>query len=206
MILHIKKIIHEQTLYRHFKAYKDFEDPVWRLYDDAFQEKMAATGCRKWVMDIQLFQEFCGGHSRNRQITADAAVKVPGPVKKLREDQHPSVFFGNSMRAGTCTYGRGCKFPHLCELCLGVHPKSRCLKWRGLLDEFSSSSYVNRWCHSLLIGHSYIIIAECAIPLVWSSVTFLLHYGILVGPWGLPWFYVVAYSFCMFGYGGYGWD
>ena len=37
------------------KAYTEVEDPAWRLYDEAFREKMAATGCKTWGgMDVQL--------------------------------------------------------------------------------------------------------------------------------------------------------
>lgn len=39
------------------KAYTEVEDPAWRQYDDAFREKMAATGCKLWEgMDTQLYR------------------------------------------------------------------------------------------------------------------------------------------------------
>ena len=30
------------------KAQKEFKEPAWRLYDEAYHEKAAATGNRKW--------------------------------------------------------------------------------------------------------------------------------------------------------------
>jgi hypothetical protein len=42
------------------KVYMEAEDPAWRLYDEAYREKMAATGCREWKgMDVQLYQSVC---------------------------------------------------------------------------------------------------------------------------------------------------
>ena len=40
------------------KAFVKVEELAWRLYDEAFREKMAATGIRKWNgMDMGLYQE-----------------------------------------------------------------------------------------------------------------------------------------------------
>ena len=44
------------------KSYLEVEEPGWRLYDEAFREKMAATGVRLWKsVDVQVFQETCRG-------------------------------------------------------------------------------------------------------------------------------------------------
>ena len=43
------------------KAYLEAEEPGWRLYDEAFREKMAATGVRLCKgVDVQVFQGTCG--------------------------------------------------------------------------------------------------------------------------------------------------
>ena len=54
------------------RAYKEVEDPAWHRYDEAYREKMAATGTKMWVgMDVvTLHQQFCGGQPRKR---------TPGP-------------------------------------------------------------------------------------------------------------------------------
>ena len=45
----------------------EVEEPAWRIYDVVFREKMAAMGIRKWKgMDVQLYQEVCGGRARKR--------------------------------------------------------------------------------------------------------------------------------------------
>ena len=47
------------------KAYMEVEDPVWRLYDETYQEKMALTGVKLWPgMDVLVYQEVCGGRPR----------------------------------------------------------------------------------------------------------------------------------------------
>ena len=49
------------------KAYTEVEDPAWWVYDEAFREKMAATGCKTWGgMDVQLYQEVCAGKLRRK--------------------------------------------------------------------------------------------------------------------------------------------
>ena len=59
------------------KAYTEVEDPARRVYDEAFREKMAATGCKTWGgMDVQLYQEVCAGKLRR---------KAPGREVNLEE-------------------------------------------------------------------------------------------------------------------------
>ena len=50
-----------------FKAYEEVEEPAWRLYDEAYREKMASTVVRWWQgVDVQVYQETCGGLPRWR--------------------------------------------------------------------------------------------------------------------------------------------
>ena len=49
------------------RAYVEVEEPGWRLYDEAFRDKMASTGVRSWSgMDVKVYQEVCGGRSKRR--------------------------------------------------------------------------------------------------------------------------------------------
>ncbi len=44
------------------RAAMEVEGLAWRAYDEVFREKMAAMGVKEWEgMDIQLYQEVCGG-------------------------------------------------------------------------------------------------------------------------------------------------
>lgn len=110
-----------------FKAYEEVEDPAWRLYDEAFREKMASTGARLWPgMDVQIYQEVCGGRPRKKvgspqqegkRVGLTAATKRPGVCWQFNE--------------GVCTYGKACRFPHACKVCRGNHPKWQCPSGTG---------------------------------------------------------------------------
>ena len=110
------------------KAYVEVEDPAWRVYDIAFREKMAATEVKEWKgMDIQLYQEVCGGRPRKRQLES-ARDGGRGAVAVCWK-------FNNG---GVCRFGSKCKFPHICEECGGGHSKMACdgrggalKKWKG---------------------------------------------------------------------------
>ena len=97
------------------KAYSEVEEPAWRL-DDVAYKKMAA-------MDVQLYQEVCGGRPRRKAVSqADPkGTGGPGSPRRLLEGCRPAVCW--QFNDGGCTFGRGCKFPHSCEICRGNHPK-----------------------------------------------------------------------------------
>ena len=106
------------------QAHAEVEEPYWLLYDEAYREKMASTGVRKWRgRDLSLYQEICGGQARKG---------VDGGVQGSRQPmKRPSnagsvrhVCYG--FNDGYCTFGKGCKFPHLCQVCHGNHPRSKC--------------------------------------------------------------------------------
>jgi hypothetical protein len=118
------------------KAYTEAEDPAWRLYDEAYREKMAATGCREWKgMDVQLYQSVCAGRYR-RVAIAKAQSWVDKPVtgtKRPRNEGGPGVCW--QFNNGRCAYGQTCKFTHACGICRGPHPRVRCVAqdsgWKG---------------------------------------------------------------------------
>lgn len=108
------------------KAAMEVEGVSWRLYDEAFRDKMAAIGVREWAgMDVQLYQEICGSHPRKivGQFHEGKGHGIVG-VRRLGSEKRPSVCW--LFNEGKCTYGAKCKFPHVCEMCGGNHSKSRC--------------------------------------------------------------------------------
>ena len=47
------------------RAQVEYEEPAWRLYDEAFRDKAASTGNRKWALqDIHLYNQFFTGRAR----------------------------------------------------------------------------------------------------------------------------------------------
>ena len=109
------------------RAYSEVEDPAWRLYDIAYREKMAAMGQTIWSgMDVQIYQEVCEGRPRRRAIPQGEARGATGATstRRLTDARRPAVCW--QFNEGGCTFGRACKFPHVCENCQGSHPKFRC--------------------------------------------------------------------------------
>ena len=111
------------------KAYAEVEEPAWWEYDEAFCEKMASTGKRSWKgMDVSLYQELCGSRPRRRAPMPLADTKGTGKTAlgkrpgESKRKAHVCWLFNE----GECTYGARCKFPHLCEMCQGNHPKRHC--------------------------------------------------------------------------------
>ena len=111
------------------KAYAEVEEPAWWEYDEAFREKMASTGNRSWKgMDVSLYQELCGSRPRRRVTVPTNELKNAGKAAlgkrsgEVRKKAHVCWMFNE----GECTYGARCKFPHVCEVCQGSHPKRHC--------------------------------------------------------------------------------
>ena len=118
------------------RAYTEVEDPAWQLYDIAYHEKMAATGRKIWSgMDVQIYQEVCGGRPRRRAISQGEAKGATWATsaKSPMEARRPAVCW--QFNEGGCTFGRACKFPHVCENCQGSHPKSQCPSTTGAKEE-----------------------------------------------------------------------
>ena len=69
------------------KAYLEVEEPGWRLYDEAFRENIAVTGVRLWKgVDVQVFQETCGGLLRRSVKSGREPVKGRGVKRVLRDE------------------------------------------------------------------------------------------------------------------------
>lgn len=125
------------------KAYTEAEEPAWRLYDEAFREKMAATGCREWPgMDIHLYQEVCMSRLRRGRhleptvlgtgTSAAGGKNVGGAsagVKRPRTEEQLQVCW--LFNSGRCHF-KQCKFTHVCSFCQGPHPKMRCPRQGGM--------------------------------------------------------------------------
>lgn len=97
-------------------------------YDEAFRDKMAATGVKEWAgMEVQLYQEICVG--RPRRV-----------VGRFQEGKEAGKSWGQEKRSavcwlfneGRCSYAAKCKFPHVCEMCGGGHPKTHCAEPKRL--------------------------------------------------------------------------
>ena len=105
------------------KAYLEVEKPGWRLYDEAFWEKMAATGVRLWKgVDVQVFQGTCGGLVRSVK-SGGKSVKCRGVKRVLRDEIQGTCWLFNE---GTYRFGTTCKLAHKCALGGGPHRRMNC--------------------------------------------------------------------------------
>ena len=94
------------------KAYLEVEEPGWRLYDEAFREKMAVTGVRLCKrVDVQVFQGMCGGLLMRSVKSGGESVKGRGLKRVLRDKIQGTCWLFNE---GTCRFGTTCKFAHKC--------------------------------------------------------------------------------------------
>lgn len=110
------------------KAYLEVEDPGWRLYDEAFREKMAAKGTRVWKgVDVQIYQETCGGLFRKRLKVGEDKLGVRGVKRQWKEEGQGVCWLFNE---GVCKFGVSCKFLHKCVKCGGPHRGMSCTRGR----------------------------------------------------------------------------
>ena len=75
------------------KAYGEVEEPAWPCMT-AYLEKMAAMGLKSWLgMDVQLYQEVCGGRPRRTAVhQADPkGAGWTGSQKRPLEGRRPAV-------------------------------------------------------------------------------------------------------------------
>ena len=105
------------------KAFNEVEHPAWREYDEAYREKMASTGNKSWSgMDVTLYQELCASRQKQRSVPTERR-ETPKGKRPLSGREHVCWLFNDSV----CTHNP-CKFPHVCELCRGNHPKRYCVR------------------------------------------------------------------------------
>ena len=103
------------------KAFNEVEHPAWREYDEAYREKMAN---KTWSgMDVTLYQELCGSRQKQRSMERR---ETPKGKRPLSGRDHVCWLFNDSV----CPHSP-CKFPHVCELCRGNHPKRQCARRGG---------------------------------------------------------------------------
>ena len=97
------------------KAYTEVEDPAWRVYDEAFREKMAATGCKTWGgMDVQLYQEVCAGKLRRKAPgvrSEPGGANGRGGLRRSGGERRAGECW-QFRSAGTCRFGDDCRFEH----------------------------------------------------------------------------------------------
>ena len=136
---------------------REYEEPVWRFYDEAFRDKAAATGNKKWSMsDQDLCNRLLTGRARSLQmctncnhighetnacpVAASTAGKQFGrarspetekvglPLAKRRAPSSASGVCWEFNYEGRCSY-EVCKFRHVCQICQGRHPGIHCTKY-----------------------------------------------------------------------------
>ena len=131
------------------RAAQEFEDPAWRSYSEAFREKVAATGNRKWSeIDLLIYNRVFTGHARKIPSSSSTtptsrSMDLPGPShlpvqhtyyydppppKRLAPMQSnaPWSDICYLFNRGSCRFGNMCKFRHMCSIRSGRHPKVSC--------------------------------------------------------------------------------
>jgi hypothetical protein len=89
---------------------------------ESTMKPVTSTGNKSWSgMDVALYQELCGSRQKQR-------VESRGAGGKRLMSWRDNVCWLYS--DGICMH-TPCKFPHLCELCQGNHPKRYCSKRGG---------------------------------------------------------------------------
>ena len=113
------------------KALNEVEHPAWREYDEAYREKLASTGVKAWSgMDVALDQELCRSRQKLRTPQTDRKETPKGTGGKQPMSGRAYVCW--PYNDCQCTHAP-CKFPHLCEICRGNHPKRFCSR-QGEVD------------------------------------------------------------------------
>ena len=82
---------------------------------------MALTGVKLWPgMDVLVYQEVCGGRPWKTVGLPQGDEKRAG---LLGGTKRPAVCW--QFNEGSCSYGRTCRFPHVCEVCIGIQGNYR---------------------------------------------------------------------------------
>ena len=140
-------------------AQREYEEPVWHLYDAAFRDKAAVTGNRKWSqIEPHIYNQVFTGRARKRALcshcnaathdTAECPDIRPTYKRRTREagygsgDQAPKGRKGVcwDFNDGACEYGGKCRFLNICLECSGRHPKINCKGGKGIRKGMGSAS------------------------------------------------------------------
>ena len=125
-------------------AQREYKEPAWRLYDEAFRDKAAATGNRKWSqIDIHICNQIFTCRARKRLLcthctatheTEECPTVQPRWKRRVEEptfgrlEEIPKGRKGIcwDFNNGACRYGDKCRFCHICSECAGRHPRVSC--------------------------------------------------------------------------------
>ena len=143
---------------------KEYEEPAWRIYDEAYRDAAASSGNKQWSkVDESIFAKVFTGRARRMKwcTTCDAVghdhqsdtcPQAPPRKKWAGEDQKRGTIGGGARRPqqlvcwdfnrGHCRFGSQCKYRHMCE-CGGRHPGFRCPK-QGLAGDNSRGAQDTR--------------------------------------------------------------
>ncbi len=82
------------------RAQQEYEEPAWRLYDQAFRDKAASMGNKKWAtIDPHIYNQAFTGRARKRQWGEDGQVGFqagesgPIPASRKRPARGPPPYF-----------------------------------------------------------------------------------------------------------------
>ena len=147
------------------QAYQEYEHPQWHNYDEAFRDKAATTGNRKWsVIDSHLYNQIFTGRARKLPVCthcgasthhtegcsfsgAPAQKRFTGDIVGTGSLQMPTPrvarWLGEAAKtdvcwgfnAGHCKYVSTCKFRHMCSFCSGHHPEASCPRKAGEISK-----------------------------------------------------------------------
>ncbi len=130
------------------RAQREFREPAWRLYDEAYCEKAAATGNRKWSqIDPLLYNQIFTGKAKEMALCqhcqspahASDGCKLGPPRKKVAiagevsqprggESQRPNSASPVcwQFNQGRCSFHPNCRFRHVCLACKLPHAFINC--------------------------------------------------------------------------------
>ena len=137
------------------KAHREFANPGWRMYDEAFRTMAAATGLRNWSsQDEPIYGRILTGHARVIDLckhcssTSHTSATCPDfgtPLRKrVRESTTPYTVGSQAkfrkpnvcwdFNSGRCSFNP-CRYGHICSICAGRHPRINCKSRRGTQQE-----------------------------------------------------------------------
>ena len=138
------------------RAQIEFEDPAWRTYDEAYRDKAATTGNRKWSeIDPHLYNKIFTGRAKKMAIcslcgnTGHSATgckrkrfwDAPKSEEVKRRSLKPCWDYNSG---GQCQYGDNCRFRHRCSECGDDHPVVQCQQKGGKSGKAGNPSFRNK--------------------------------------------------------------